>query len=59
MPKHLRHAGINSWLEYTNSHTTNKTMAPLQQFVFPFPKRMRKDEWVKNEMNERMRVVKE
>jgi hypothetical protein len=37
MPMHLRHAGINSWLEYTINHYNqqNNGSSPTIHFSFP------------------------
>jgi hypothetical protein len=36
-PKHLRHAGINSWLEYTNSIYSQQNHGSSPTICFPFP----------------------
>jgi hypothetical protein len=37
MPKHLRHAGINSWLEYTNNIYIQQNHGSSPKIHFPFP----------------------
>jgi hypothetical protein len=36
-PKHLRHAGLNSWMEYTSSLYIQKNHSSSPTICFPFP----------------------
>jgi hypothetical protein len=48
MPKNLRHAAINSWMEYTSSRYSKKNHDSFPQFVFLSPSKIK--------MNEELRV---